>query len=62
MMSKKYDYKKWSSIKGKLIQIYPTLTKADLIWRHGSEDDLFDMIASKLGKSTKELQEELDNL
>ena len=40
--------------------MYPTLTEADLTWRHGNINDLLEMIASKLGKTTKELQAEID--
>ena len=60
MMKYKFDYKNWDSIKSKLIQMYPELTKSDLLWRHGSKDDLLDMIANKLGKKSYDLLKEID--
>jgi hypothetical protein len=61
-MNKNFDHKQWDVIKVKLNKLYPTLTNSDLIWRHGSFDELLDMIASKLGKTKYELQAELDSI
>ena len=58
-MNQKFDYKNWDIVKSKLIKKYPKLTKADLIWRHGTMDDLLDTIANKLGKTTNELLDEI---
>ncbi|MBN1989349.1 MAG: hypothetical protein JW783_08140 [Bacteroidales bacterium] len=52
----------WDELKSKLLQLYPTLTPADLVWRHGTRIDLIEMIASKLGITTKKLQSEIDKL
>jgi hypothetical protein len=60
-MNEGFDYKYWDEIKIKLFKMYPSLTRSDLLWRHGSKDDLLDMIANKLGKTTKELQNEIDS-
>ena len=60
-MNKNFDYKNWESIKKKISQMYPMLTRADLIWRHGTINELLEMIARKLKKTTKELQAEVDN-
>ncbi len=47
----------WDGIKSKLEKKYPSLTQADLIWRHGTVRDLIEMIAQKLGKTTREILE-----
>ena len=60
-MSDNSVYYQWGQIKRKLSQMYPTLSKADLVWRHGSINDLLEMIASKLGKTTQVLREEVEN-
>jgi hypothetical protein len=60
-MNEGFDYKYWDEIKIKLFKMYPSLTRSDLLWWHGSKDDLLDMIANKLGKTTKELQNEIDS-
>lgn len=41
--------------------MYPMLTKTDLIWRHGTKNDLIEMISRKLGLTTKKLKEEINN-
>jgi hypothetical protein len=61
-MEKEMDIIYWNDIKGKLKQKYPLLTSADLQWRHSSQEDLIEMIAGKLGKTTRELQEEIEVL
>jgi len=61
-MSTEYDVLYWNDLKYKLKQEYPLLTNADLLWRHGSTEDLLMMIALKLGKPFKELQEKIENL
>jgi hypothetical protein len=50
----------WNDLKSKLKMKYPQLTTADLQWRHSTWEDLIDMIAGKLGKSFRELKEEMD--
>lgn len=54
------DYFQWVRIKSQLSQLYPSLTQADLIWRHGNINDLMETIASKLGKTTQELKVEVE--
>ncbi len=54
------DYDELESIKEKLSSKYPTLTKSDLIWRHGTRVEWLRMIATKLGKTSRELQKEID--
>jgi len=55
-MESEFDFNYWNDLKSKLKQKYPVLTNSDLMWRHGSEEDLLRMIAFKLGKTKKELQ------
>jgi hypothetical protein len=61
-MQKEVDIMFWNDFKTKLRQQYPNLTNSDLVWRHGSYEDLIEMIAVKLGKTTRELQEEIEML
>jgi hypothetical protein len=61
-MDKVLDPVIWNDLKFKLKQKYPVLTNADLLSRTGMEEDLFRMVAYKLGKTKKELQEIIDKL
>lgn len=56
------DHLFWNELKSKLKQKYPELNNSDLHWRSGSQEDLIEMIAIKLGKTTRELQEEIELL
>ena len=60
-MDKEFDLFYWDDLKGKLKQKYPELTNSDLLWRHGTEEDLLRTIAFKLGKTKKELQRVIEN-
>ena len=56
-MNRKIDSYFWSNIQEELKRKYPQLTDADLFWREGSDDDRLQIIAVKLGISTRELKE-----
>ena len=56
-MDNEYDIIYWNDLKSKLRYKYPLLTNADLQWRHSTIEDLLEMIALKLGKTYRELQE-----
>jgi hypothetical protein len=56
-MEQEFNAIHWNDLRGKLKQRFPLLTNADLTWRHSTHEDLLDMIALKLGKTSKELQE-----
>jgi uncharacterized protein YjbJ (UPF0337 family) len=56
-MENEFDIIYWNDLKGKLKQNYPALTNSDLTWRHGTEEDLLWTIASKLGKTKRQLKE-----
>ena len=61
-MESEYEITYWNSIKPVLKQKYPELTNSDLLWRHGTIDDLLWMISVKLGISRKKIQEIIDNI
>jgi hypothetical protein len=61
-MNDEFDIIYWNDLKSKLKQKYPELTNADLLWRHGSEEDLLRMIAFKLGKTKRELQATIEDI
>lgn len=58
-MENNFDTNYWDEITSKLKMEFPQLTNSDLLWRQGqgTTDDLIRMIASKLGKTRKEMQE-----
>lgn len=51
-----FDDVYWNGLKYKLKMKYSQLTFSDLVFRHGTKDDLLRMIANKLGKTKKELE------
>jgi hypothetical protein len=59
-MNGEFDYANWFEMKEQLLMKYPILTSSDLVFRHGSKDDLLQMISRKLGKTKKELEEEIE--
>ena len=61
-MKTAFDLDQWEKVKDKLLKLYPQLTNADLIWRHETKDDLYNMIATKLVISKKELTDIVDSL
>lgn len=61
-MKSNQDLEQWENVKWKLKSLYPQLTESDLIWRHETKNDLFNMIATKLVISKKELTDIVDSL
>jgi len=61
-MDNDFDLKHWDNVKGKLKGLFPQLTDSDLIWRHETKNDLFNMIATKLVISKKEFSEIVESL
>jgi hypothetical protein len=59
-MNREFDFASWYETKDHLKMRYPVLTKSDLTFRHGTKDDLLQMISRKLGKTKKELEEEIE--
>ena len=60
-MEDEFDFRTWDIVKDKLKNIFPQLTDADLIWRHGTRDELFGTIATTLGKTRKEFNAIVDS-
>ena len=52
----------WSLLQSKLKQRYPKLTKADLQFEAGKEQDMLRMVEYKLRKTKIEMQEIIDEL
>jgi hypothetical protein len=62
IMESKFNLDNWDHLKPKLKKEFPQLTNADLHWRHETKNDLFKMIATKLGKTQKQFEEVVDTL
>ena len=58
-METKFDMNEWKRIRIQLRNKYPELTDADLIWGRTSREELIQMISTKLGKTQKELMDEI---
>lgn len=58
-MNKENEIISWNELKSKLKQKYPQLSNSDLQWRNTTQKDIIEMIASKLGKTTSDLEEEI---
>lgn len=61
-METNFDMNQWKYIKDKLRNKYPELTDSDLDWGHIMREDLLQKISSRLGKTKKELMDEIDSL
>lgn len=60
-MEAKFDMNEWGRIKGQLKNKYPELTEADLIWGRTSRNELIELISDKLGKTQKDLMNEIES-
>ena len=58
-METKFDMNEWGRIRIQLRNKYPELTDADLIWGRTSREELIQMISTQLGKTQKELMDEI---
>lgn len=61
-METKFDMNEWRRIKEQLKNKYSELTDVDLAWGLTSRDGLLEMISAKLGKTKKELIDEINSL
>ncbi len=52
----------WKEIKGKLKQKYASLTKDDLAYEEGQEEELLGRLQRKLGKTIDDIKEEINSL
>lgn len=59
-MNREFDFANWDETKDQLKMKYPDLTDSDLVFRHGTKDDLLQMISTKLGKTKKVLEKEIE--
>ena len=50
----------WNEVKGKLKQKYAQLTDDDLTYSEGKDDELIGRLQKKLGKSTEEVRQMLE--
>lgn len=61
-MDLKMNHQNWHHMRIKLKQKYPELTLSDLYDRGGEEDELIQMVAHKLKKSTLEMRNIISKL
>jgi hypothetical protein len=61
-MDTDFDLKHWDNVKDKLKDLFPQLTDSDLIWRHETKNDLYNMIATKLVITKREFSEIVESL
>ncbi len=61
-MESKFNLDYWDRLKPILKKEFPQLTNADLFWRHETKNDLFKMIATKLKKTKKQFEEDIETL
>lgn len=52
----------WPLLKDKLKQCHPELTEEDLLLEPGLEEDLFDRLQRRLGKTRDQVNELIDRL
>ncbi len=61
-MDTDFDLKHWDNVKDRLKELFPQLTDSDLIWRHETKNDLYNMIATKLVITKREFSEIVESL
>jgi hypothetical protein len=61
-MESKFNLDYWERLKPILKKEFPQLTNADLFWRHETKNDMFKMIATKLRKTQKQFEEDIETL
>lgn len=49
------EYGTWHQHKGKLIEKFPALTDADLLYEKGKSEEMFSSVMLKIGKSKEEM-------
>ncbi len=52
----------WDQIKEKIKETNPEISDADLVLNHGNEDEVFETLAKKLGKSTSEVKQWIESV
>lgn len=61
-MKPEFDLDHWDRLKPILKKEFPQLTNADLFWRHETKNDMFKMIATKLRKTQKQFEKDIETL
>ena len=59
-METKFDMNEWKQIREHLRNKHPELREVDLIWGRASRNELIEMISNKLGKTQKDLLNEIE--
>lgn len=52
----------WNQVKGKLRQKYATLTDDDHTFTEGKEEELYDRLQKRLGKTKEEIKKEIESI
>lgn len=61
-MESKFNLDYWERLKPILKKEFPQLTNADLFWRHETKNDLYRMLATKLRKTRRQFEEDIETL
>ena len=61
-MNKQEIQGNWNEQKGKLKQLFASLSDDDLLLKEGKKDEMLGKIQKKLGKTKEELNQIIDNL
>jgi hypothetical protein len=61
-METTFNLDNWNRLKPILKRRFPQLTDADLFWRHETKNDLYKMLATKLKKTRKQFELEIESL
>jgi hypothetical protein len=61
-MKSNFNLDEWNRLKPILKRRFPQLTDADLFWRHETKNDLYKMLATRLEKTQKQLEIEIEIL
>ena len=60
-MKDEYEINYWNELKLSMLDIFPSLTDADLDWRDNAPEDMLSLIANKLGKTKKQVKDKIDS-
>jgi hypothetical protein len=46
----------WEEVKEKLLEVEPHLSEADLVYEKGKEEELFERLGKKMGRTANEIK------
>ena len=52
----------WEQVKEKIKEINPEISDSDLVLNHGNEDEVFETLSQKLGKSKTEVKQWIESV